>query len=232
VASRTEISLIDRQHDDDAARVPEPGGPLPRGRHSLPPEVVEANQRQRVAAAASRLLAEQGYASLTVERLQQAAGISRSTFYVHFANKREAVLAAYDLAFERFSSSLAEASLAEPDRPRRVRAAIATALDLAAAEPEQAQLLSGFALCADPELTRRVFDYHDRLALLLCDSKGTGVPDVSGQALVGAVTSILARHLIAGDREVLRDLEVQLVRLALSPYLGPEEAALAADGTR
>jgi AcrR family transcriptional regulator len=224
--------LIDREHDDDAARVPDPHGPLPRGRHSLPPEVVEANQRQRVAAAVSRILAEQGYASLTVERLQRAAGISRSTFYIHFANKQEAVLAAYDLAFERFSTSLAKASLAEPDRPRRVKAAIATALNFATAEPEQAQLLSGFALCADPELARRVFDYHDRLALLLCDSEQDGVPDVAGQALVGAVSSILARHLIVGDREILHDLEAQLVRLALSPYLGPDEAALAAEGTQ
>ena len=204
---------------------------LPRGRHALPPADVEANQRQRVAAAVSQILAEEGYAALTVDRLQRVAGISRSTFYVHYANKQEAVLAAYDLAFEGFSASLAEASVGQPDRSRRVKAAISTTLDFAAEEPEQAQLLAGFALCAEPRLARRVFDAHDRLALLLCDSKEPGPPDVAGQALVGAVTSILARHLIAGDSEVLRDLEASLVALALSPFIGPKQAALAAEAT-
>ena len=85
--------------------------PLPRGRHSLAPEDVATHQRERIIAAIGRVVAEQGFGALTVERVLTIAGVSRSTFYVHFANKREAVLVAHETIFARFLAGLDEAWL-------------------------------------------------------------------------------------------------------------------------
>lgn len=50
--------------------------------------------RTRVLRAALELAAEGPYRDLTVDRIARAAGISRSAFYTHFADKHELLLAA------------------------------------------------------------------------------------------------------------------------------------------
>lgn len=189
---------------------------LPRGRHGLPADEVERHQRERVAYAVARVLAEIGYGSATVARLHKEAGISRSTFYEYFANKQEAVVASYDLFFDRFCAALAARCADDKDRAARVRTAIATAMELAAQEPEKAQLLSGLPLSADPTLADHVFETHDRLALMLCEVKGASAkPDLVLVALLETVTQVLARRLATPERENLDDLESRLVRLVL-----------------
>ena len=79
--------------------------PLPRGPHKLPREIVTDHQRWRLLTAAAQVLAEHGYAELTVEHIIREAGVSRTTFYEHFKNKRDCILAAHGIAFERLSSS-------------------------------------------------------------------------------------------------------------------------------
>lgn len=204
-------------------RTQDPGGgiselpaTLPRGRHGLPADEVERHQRERVALAVARVLAETGYGSTTVARLHKEAGISRSTFYEYFANKQDAVVASYDLYFDRFCELLAARCAGDKDRAARVRTAIATAMDLATREPEKAQLLSGLPLSADPTLADHVFKTHDRLALMLCEVKGASAkPDLVLVALLETVTQVLARRLAAPDREDLDDLESRLVGLVL-----------------
>lgn len=202
---------------------------LPRGRHGLPPDVVETNQRSRVSAAVATIIAEQGYAGLTVERLQSEAGISRSTFYDLYDNKQDAVLQAYDSVLARFLAMLKVEGRVE--QAQRVRSAIGGALAFAATEPEQAQLLAGLSICADPLLARHVFNSHDRLAIALCGRAHTAsyVPDVAAQALVGAVSQVLARHLLTGKNATLHEVEAPLVTLALTPFFGRKRAAAAAE---
>src|ERR1700733_6706511 len=102
-----------------------PSPPLPRGRHRLPFEVVVENQRRRLLAGAARALAEQGYAALTVKHVIEAAGVSRTTFYANFDDKRDCVLAAHRDVFERLLALLLRACATERDWPRKVRAAVA-----------------------------------------------------------------------------------------------------------
>lgn len=79
---------------------PEPlfavGAPLPRGPHGLPREDVEASQRMRLLAAVTELVGEHGYGAVTLGQLVTRAGVSRATFYAHFADKEACYLAAYD----------------------------------------------------------------------------------------------------------------------------------------
>lgn len=220
--------MVGQERQKRTSPRPHAEGSLPRGRHGLSPGEVEANQRQRIARAVALLVDEEGYDGLTVERLRQAAGVSRSTFYEYFANKQDAVRAAFDLVVEDFVARVHESGAKEFDSASRVRRAITEALEFAYLEPEQAQLLVGYSLCADPRMARHVFAAQDRLALELCAPNGSEAPIVSAQALLGAVTSVLARHLLTEERECPKALEESLVTIVLSPYLGPEGAARAA----
>jgi AcrR family transcriptional regulator len=70
--------------------------PAPRGRHAPPPEVRTARQRQRLLSAAATVFAERGYAGASSETISRHAGMSKATFYEHFANKEECILALFD----------------------------------------------------------------------------------------------------------------------------------------
>jgi AcrR family transcriptional regulator len=84
---------------------------LPRGPHSLSREDVAASQRERLFDACTDLLAEGGYAAVTIGELARRAGVSRGAFYEHFSGKEDCVLAAYD----RFAARLVAAMTADLD---------------------------------------------------------------------------------------------------------------------
>lgn len=69
---------------------------LPRGPHGLSREEVADSQRERLLAATTTLLAEKGYADMTIGDLVQRARVSRGAFYAHFADKEACLLASYD----------------------------------------------------------------------------------------------------------------------------------------
>jgi AcrR family transcriptional regulator len=192
--------------------------------------VVESHQRDRLILGVAKALAENGYGGLSVEHVIVAAGVSRTTFYNHFANKQEAVLAAHDLIFERFVGLIMRACNAEAQWPGKVKAAIHAALEFAAAEPEQAQLLTLDALAANFEVARRVLDSSDHLTALLSagrreSAQADNLPRLIEKALIGAISATVASRLMNGEPERLPELEPQLVELTLMPYIGAAEAA-------
>lgn len=201
--------------------------PLPRGRHKLPPEVVASNQRERLIAATGRCLAERGYAATSVQHIISEAGVSRATFYAYFESKRDCVIAAHEVAFERLTSRIFRACATQREWPLKVKAAIADSLAFVGEDPQQARLLFLDALAADLVVARRVLDSNAHLAALLGSGRqqanGNGPQsDVTEEAVIGAITSIASGRLLAG--QPLDDLEPQLVTFALTPYIGSPEA--------
>ena len=202
---------------------------LPRGPHKLPREVVVDSQRQRLLAGAARALARHGYAELTVEQVLKEAGVSRTTFYEHFANKRECVLVAHEVAFERLAAGLRRACAEEREWPAKLAAAVAAAVDYATAVPEEAQLLVLDAVGTEPVLARRAVASTDLLIGLLRggrdqSERAAELPDLTERALVGAMTSVIGARLVTGQTHTLPELRPQLVELMLMPYVGLEEA--------
>jgi AcrR family transcriptional regulator len=86
-----------------------PAGPLPAGRHSLTREVVLASQRGRLLDAMAQAVAEHGYGATTVAHVVALAGVSRKTFYEHFADKEDCFLALYDTGIAYVLGRIAEA---------------------------------------------------------------------------------------------------------------------------
>jgi len=210
-------------------RRPEPGGPLPRGRHGLKPAEVAAHQRQRIADGVARAVAEHGYGSLTVEQVIELAGVSRSTFYVHFDNKLEALLASHELIFERFLVTINE-GCARDKWPAKIDAAIGATLSFATDAPEQFQILSTGSLAADVELAGQVVNSYRRLAEMLAGARQASpyrneLPACTEQFLVGGVASIITSWLTRGQADDPRAFQQQLVELTLIPYYGRARAA-------
>ncbi|HEV7481579.1 MAG TPA: TetR/AcrR family transcriptional regulator [Solirubrobacterales bacterium] len=204
--------------------------PLPRGRHRLPFQVVVENQRRRLIAGVARAVAEQGYAELTVKHVIEAAGVSRTTFYANFDNKRDCVLAAHQDVFERLLALLLRACATERDWPQKARASIAALFAFAAEAPDEVRLLTLDALATDLTIARQVVDSNAHFAALLRDGRrhtplGDALPDLTEEALIGAISSILAGRLLEGGVEGLAGLGPELVQLVLTPYVGTEEAA-------
>ena len=79
----------------DAPRTPTV---VPRGRHAPPLEVRLTVQRRRLFEAAATVFARRGFADATAEAISREAGMSKATFYEHFANKEECILALFDEA--------------------------------------------------------------------------------------------------------------------------------------
>lgn len=207
-------------------------GSLPRGRHPVPREAVEQNQRQRLFAAVATVVSEDGYAGLTARKVIRAAGVSTATFYHLFTGKQEVVAAAYDAIFARLVGAIEAACAARPDWSGKVEAAIAAAIGFATAEPESSRFLCADHFASTVDGTNRVLESRERLAALLrpgrerC-ARATKLPRLTERGLVAAIWTTIDAQLMRGGPEALAELEPELVELALAPYLGYEKARAA-----
>src|SRR3954462_9645226 len=114
-----------------------PAPTVPRGRHAPPLEVRLDVQRRRLFDAAAAVFARVGYADASAESISREAGMSKATFYEHFANKEECILALFDFAAEevlRHTAGAAEAG--GKDYAERVRRGIRAFLDVLAHHPD------------------------------------------------------------------------------------------------
>ena len=102
---------------------PRPTVSVPRGRHAPPLDVRLGVQRQRLFEAAAAVFARVGYAEASAEAISREAGMSKATFYEHFANKEECILALFDAAAAEVTHAMAAAGGTRVRQLRRARAA-------------------------------------------------------------------------------------------------------------
>lgn len=179
-----------------AARPPK----LPRGgRHPLTQQAVADSQRSRMLLAIVRVVADKGYAATTVADVIALAGVSRRTFYEHFAHIEDCFLAAYDDGLQRLLAAVREALRPLPRDDWRLRAqvAIAAYLDaLAGAPPGAAWTYSIEVLGAGrPALARRAgvlaqWVAQWRALQALRAAGEPGAPMIDDAALLGLVGGI------------------------------------------
>jgi AcrR family transcriptional regulator len=139
----------------------------------------EPNARQRLVLAALDLFAEQGYDNTTVTQIANRAGLTKTTFFRHFPDKREVLFAGQAI----HSRLLADGAAAAPDSATPLEA-VAAALDALAASftPEQREfgprLLT--VIADNPELLERATFKRAALAVALASALGKrGVPDLT-----------------------------------------------------
>src|SRR3954453_18521559 len=125
---------------------------VPRGRHAPPLEVRLNVQRQRLFQAAARVFSEMGYAEASAEAISREAGMSKATFYEHFSNKEECILALVDAAGQASRMAVAAAaSSAEDQFEAKIHARVNAFLLGLAMFPEMARVVMVDVIGVGPE---------------------------------------------------------------------------------
>src|SRR3954451_2958182 len=129
---------------------------LPRGRHRLTREQVTASQRGRMLQAMAAAVAEKGYTRMAVADVVAGAGVSRETFYQHFADKEDCFLAAFDLVVDAVRHTMVDAVAGQPaDPPPRYDRALRAYPDVLCAEGATARVFLVAVYAAGPRAVAR-----------------------------------------------------------------------------
>lgn len=203
---------------------------VPRGRHAPPLAVRLHMQRERLLDAAAQVFARHGYAGATAEAISREAGMSKATFYEHFDNKEDAIIALFDAAAEDLAKRMAEATsevLASP--AEQMRAGGRAFLDWLAEHPERAQTLLVEIIGAGPRAVERRDAALEGFAALVDAENATvhrkfGTPRFASPhdafAIVGAVVELCSRQVRLGVPATLAELEPVVERFALGVLYG------------
>ena len=131
--------------------------PAARGRHAPPPEVRLPRQRQRLLRAAALEFAQGGYAGASSESISRRAGMSKATFYEHFDNKEDCIVALFDTAAETVGRSIASAArgAGRGNALQRMQAGTRAFLTAVAEHRDYAQTLLVEIIGAGPRAAQR-----------------------------------------------------------------------------
>jgi AcrR family transcriptional regulator len=179
---------------------------LPGGRHGLSPQDVADHQRQRIMDAVVRVTVVDGAGALTVQRVLAHAGISRKTFYDHFANREAAVLATYRLVTEQLVAAICSAAA---DGRDPLAHGVDALLSLVTARPDVAR----FCFVEAPRAGADIADVREALVAALAGwlERHGGHGAIRMRAGVGGLLEVLAAgpgdgaELLAFLRDVVAD---------------------------
>lgn len=187
-------------------------------------------QRERILDAVERLVAEHGFAGVSIEAIVKRAGVSSVTFYEFFEGKEECFLAAFERAVGEGSEELARAAAGDPAAggfswSEEVATGLRALTKLIAARPERARLVLVEAQTGGPELSRRFEAGLDRVAAKLREGRAlptapADLPATHEEATAGSLAWLLREKLETGGAEGLRKLYPEMIDIALAPYLG------------
>jgi AcrR family transcriptional regulator len=200
--------------------------PIPRGRHAPPLEVRREAQRQRLFEAAAGVFSRTGYAEASAEAISRRAGMSKATFYEHFANKEECLLALFAHASATLLEAMVDASRAAGgDYRDRHRAGLRAILEAIEANPTTAQAILVETVGAGPRVADvrdaalagfAQFMYEETRAV--AERNGGGPVYASADeafAIVGATFELVSRQLRTGRPARMLDLLSLIERLIL-----------------
>jgi AcrR family transcriptional regulator len=199
------------------------GGDPPRG-------ALAASQRERILAATERAVAEKGCAGATIEGIVKLAGVSTVTFYEHFADKEECLLAAFDWALGETRVLLSEAAPTELPWPDQVREGLRTLLAAIDADPARGRMCLVEAQMGGPALLARYDAALDDAVAKLREGRSLAtapLPDSLEQAIAGGLAWLLRQQLELGGggrSGGVGELYERMCEIALTPYLGAGEA--------
>lgn len=182
-------------------------------------------QRQRLFEAAAAVFSRTGYAEASAEAISREASMSKATFYEHFANKEECLVALFEHAIAALVDALTAASRgAERDYQERHSAGLRAILEMIEAHPTLAQAILVETVGAGPRLAERRIAALNEFARVIYEqtvraAELTGGPAFASPdeafAIVGATFELVSRQLRTGQPERVLDLQPLVERLIL-----------------
>jgi AcrR family transcriptional regulator len=181
-------------------------------------------QRERLLRAAAQEFAQVGYAGASSESISRRAGMSKATFYEHFANKEECMLALFDMGAMLVQDAMARAARNAPtgNARERLKAGTRAFLGALAEHPEFAQTLLVEIIGAGPRAAQRRDQVLQAFADVLdAENEAAARRGLTGRfsspydafAVVGSITELVSRQVRLGVPEQLLDLAPVIDRL-------------------
>jgi AcrR family transcriptional regulator len=225
----------DAELSEAAALLSKADGRFPAGVRTLPPELIQAVQRERMLAAMLDAVAELGYRDLTVQDVLGRAGISRPTFYEQFEDKEDCFLAAFDASVARLRERLEAAARRAGSHWRdSLRAGLEELLRFIDEEPEAARTVIVEARASSPAGLRRRDELLDSFAGCIDDLVRDELVEppsaIAAAGVVGGIESVLYSRLQRGETADLESLTPSLMYFAVLTYAGHEAAGDELDG--
>ncbi len=206
-------------------------GRLPSGRSDLPRQFIVKSQRERIVDATAAIVAEKGLAALTIPEIARRANVSHQTFYDIYTSKHDAFLGAQKVGMHQALTVAVEAYQSQRDDwPRAARAGLFALIEYLASEPAHAHLslVDTFAACPEAieirNATLQAFASYFGPAYELARGR-VEVPAIAAEAIAGGIWQILHHYIESDCIAELPGAAAQLTYFALTPFLGPAEAA-------
>lgn len=211
---------------------PVPPGPLKATRRrtvkALPFEDRQklANPPERILRALAAVVAEKGYPDTTVADVVERAGTSQRTFYEHFKNKEDAIVAALDSGSAHMLAAALPAFRRAPDWKHAVHDTQEAMFAFGAEEPEYARM-GGVEMYA---AGKRALDQREIVTEGMEGLLAPGyelkpeTPPIAAEAIGGALYSVLYDHVNKKGPETLPEIVPTVVYVTLAPFLEAEDA--------
>jgi AcrR family transcriptional regulator len=170
---------------------------------------------------------ERGYGATRVADVVDRAGLSRKTFYEHYGNKQELLLATFDLISDEAMRRVEVAYHEAAGWPGRVQTAIGALFEAAIANPGALRLSLIEIAAVGPagierrERSRERYEGLIRDVFALAPGEGA-VSDMTLKAIVGGLNRALYRRVRRTEERELRALVPDLTAWATSYYPTPE----------
>lgn len=185
------------------------------------------SDRERLLEAMVRVSAERGYEGAAVADVVALAGLEQGAFELHFADKEECFLAAYEAMSDVLVALTSSAFEAARERPwaERVTVALRALVELLAAESEIARMavvevtaIPGDARVRSRELLDRFIPFVEQGRAV--SEQGDELPQETARFAIGGATSLIFDELRAGRGPELETILPDLVFAVTMPYLG------------
>ncbi|HXA53915.1 MAG TPA: TetR/AcrR family transcriptional regulator [Solirubrobacteraceae bacterium] len=155
-----------------------------------------AHQRERLVEAMVQAVSERGVVATTISDLVARAGISRRTFYEHFDNKEDCLLATYDTVVESEVRRLLDLADADVGWLEQLEAIVRALFDAIAERPDAARLICVEMGASGAIGVQRWADGATRFERFISEgferAPGAGtIPDPVARAVVGALRKII-----------------------------------------
>jgi AcrR family transcriptional regulator len=187
---------------------------------------------ERILQATMEAVAANGYRQVTIADIVERAGVSLNTFYNHFDGKHAAFDAALYGGRTRMLGVLLPLGRRARNWPEAIRALTKGTLEFMAAEPQFAKLIAVDVYAAGPETLERR-DQAIEAALWTLDGGleyAPGVAPIAREAIMSALYAMLCDQVQAEGVSSLPEMGPLATYVALSPFIGPEQACEVANG--
>jgi AcrR family transcriptional regulator len=166
-----------------------------------------------------------GAGSVTVAQVVERSGVSRRTFYEHFEDCEDCLLAAFERALTVASEDVLPAYDKEKGWRERIRAGLVALLAFCDREPSLARLLICESQASGPRVARRRAEVLGSLTRIVdegrAECKAQNISLLTAEGTVGGVLAVIQARLLADRHEPLIDLTNELMSMIVLPYSGP-----------